>query len=336
MKYRLPNNLSDFQRKIYNHLVDYKKTKLKISDCGSYKDNFYDIILPENLVNKNLLTDYQDEILDYIKKEKIRKHIFFSHLASSQVACFNLFYPIKLNKNLANQIFKDILPEFYEIIDIEFEYYDKKNDYLNESRNKGNNTANVGTDSDIAIIYKNKNNEKIISLIEHKFTENHFTNCNAFRSKNNDNKQICNKFDIDNTDDCYYKKGKNYKYWEITKNVNSFFDITKLQKINEICPFKSSLQQLWRNMLLADAIENDSKNDITRTYFGVIYHSENPDLWKISGNKNFKRADEFFNDLLKSKNKFFTFTIQQLVDKIKNFDNKLKWINEYTDKYIND
>jgi len=333
MENKKQNRLNLFQNELYEHLINYKTKILKITSSGSFKGKTYSIILPEKDVNKNLITEYQQEINVYIKEKSIRKHIFFNHLASSQVACFNLFFPLKKNKELANFVFSILLPEFNELIDIEFEYYNRENDYLNEKRNNRNNVANVGTDSDIAIFYLNKNNEKILCLIEHKLSENNFTYCNAVKSKNNTDKQVCNKFDFNKTDTCYYQIGKGYNYWKITKDSNSFFDLEKLQKVNELCPFKTSLQQLWRNMLLASAIENDKDNEIKRAYFGVVFHENNMDLWKINGNMQYKRADDFFKSFLKDKDKFFTITLQKIVERINLYDKNVDWLSDYCDKY---
>jgi len=327
--------MKDFSNTLISHLISYKKSKLGLNKHGFFKSKEYDHILVEEDLDLNFLPSIKDDAVTFLAD--VKRHVYFDHLNSSQAACFNLFVPLGLDKELSNMVLKELIPEFNELLKIKFEYSDPK-DYLNERKGKTGNNKNIGTDSDVAIFYLNSEGEKCLCLLEHKLSEKEFTNCNAIKSKNNHKKDKCYNFNEiwSNPDNCYYQSGKNYKYWELSKDQNSFFDTHSLSVLEGICPFKSSLQQLWRNMLMAQAIENDQENEIIKAYFGVVYHGENEKLYNLREYADFKRSDLAFSAILKRKEKFFTITIQDIITKIKEASNPLVyWVNEYEDKYIN-
>ena len=329
--------MKNFSEKLIQHLIEYKENILGIKSRGKFKDEEYDHILEKYISSFNFLPSIQTDAINLLYKKNVKLHIYSDHLNSSQIACFNLFISLLINKDLANKVFKSIIPEFKELLNIEFEYYDDK-DYLNEGRNKKANKRDIGTDADVAIFYSNENNERCLCLLEHKLSEKEFTNCGAFKSHKNDKKDFCKDFTKiwSDTNKCYYHANCNYGYWNLTKDKNSIFDSVKLFNYKGICPFKNSLQQLWRNMLMTQAIENDSNNDIKKTCFGVIYHSENDKLFKLKEFTGESDTIIAFTSLLKDKNKFLVITIQDIINKVKEVEDTIpKWVEEYEEKYIN-
>lgn len=329
----------NFDKILIKHLEGFKLSYLKeVILLGSYKGREYSHILHKNDISYNFLPSIREEALKYLEYKGIKKHIYFDHLNSSQAACFNLFIPLQLDIALAKKVFKSILPDFVRLTgDIEFEYYHKEKDYLGEGRNKEG-VVNVGTDSDVAIFYENTKGEKCLCLLEHKLSEQEFTNCNAYKSKNNLKKELCNNFENiwSNPDNCYYQSGKKYKYWELTHDKKSIFNHSILETHSGVCPFKGSMQQLWRNMLLARAIQNDPTNPIHKAYFGVVYHQENDKLFRTKKNFESENVADEFKHILSEKDKFFLITIQQILAEIKkNSPQTPVWIEEYEEKYIN-
>ena len=85
----------------------------------------------------------------------------------------------------------------------------------------GDHSPNAGTDSDVAIAYRNKNNKLCLWLIEHKLTEREFRTCGGYRSKgiSHSEKKFCTFCGIEeileNHDKCYYHKHCAYFYWNI-------------------------------------------------------------------------------------------------------------------------
>jgi hypothetical protein len=57
--------------------------------------------LPKIFLQENILpSSYKEKVLKMIADEKIDLHIYFHHLNSSQALCFNLFYPLIIEKRL--------------------------------------------------------------------------------------------------------------------------------------------------------------------------------------------------------------------------------------------
>ncbi len=330
--FKLPETLNLFQSVIYNTLVHYKHEKLKIFESGKVGDHEYDVVLPEEHRLLNIFLDIREDVTKYLIDNGIRMHRFFNHLASSQAACFNLFMSLTKDINLANDVLRTILPNFDKLERVEYEYYDKTVDHLGENRNQANKT-NVGTDVDVAIFYLTKNGKHNVCLIEHKLSEKEFSFCNAIKNKNQ-NKNHCGQFSNvwNNSDNCYYQKGKDYMYWKLTKEKESFFDESALASLTIECPFRYSLQQLWRNMLLAQELER--KRIVDKAYFAVIYHLHNKALWNYSTPHGKVEAFEYFSSLLKDKDRFFRFTLQDVVLRAKQFQPNAEWIDEYESKYL--
>ena len=258
--YKLPTSQSDFQERMYVHLINWKwKNISKESGIYNYKGKElkYDAILPVNEPqnDKLIYNTVFSEINEHRKKYRFKYHIHFKHMASSQAANINLFLPIllhskadeilrdidqKLNLNLDfNRVAKDKLYKGFRI-----EFWDGNS---NEKGLLGDHNANSGTDSDIGIAYYNKKEELCLWLIEHKLTEKEFTVCGGARSDNNLCKSNCLKPAKDILNDnnlCYYSAFKGTNYWTLTKeNTNTFANLNK----QEACPFKGGMNQLWRN-----------------------------------------------------------------------------------------
>ncbi len=327
--------MKNFSEKLIQHLTSYKQKTLRVAKHGLYKNREYKHILADSDLDLNYLPSIRKDVIESLVD--VKRHVYFDHLNSSQAACLNLFVPLSLDKNLSNQVFVDLIPGFKELLSIKFEYSDLK-DYLNERKGRIDNKRNIGTDSDIAIFYLNFENEKCLCLLEHKLIEKEFTNCNAIKSKNNHNKDKCYNFKQIwlNTDYCYYQSGKKYNYWNLTKYSITFFDTSLLSAHEGICPFKGSMQQLWRNMLMAQAIVNDPENPVQNAYFGVVYHQENEKLFKTKKTFVSDNAADEFKHILSEKEKFFLITIQQILEEIKKKTSIVPtWVEEYEEKYIN-
>ena len=106
------------------------------------------------------------------------------------------------------------------------------------------------TDSDVAIVYINKNKEKCLWLIEHKLTETDFTHCGGYESNskvhkdNPEYKKNCKKCSLEdilsNPNLCYYHAVSKYKYWEIMKASGKDFFKGEYDK-NDGCPFRKGM-----------------------------------------------------------------------------------------------
>ena len=191
----------------------------------------------------------------------------------------------------------------------------------NEKGILGDHTPAAGTDADIGIAYINQENELCLWLIEHKLTEQEFTTCGGYRSTSNRSKQNCkcNSFYsiLNNKNLCHYHRVNNYRYWDITEVKKEVFVNTET---SAPCPFIGGLNQLWRNQLLALALETQGK--FKHVYFSVVYHPENENL-----NKSMNQYKELINH-----NPNFTgFTSKDVVNVACNIDDPSlqQWVAWY-------
>lgn len=290
---KLPSKLNNFQKKIYEHLIEkkwkyYPETK---GTPGKYKGHEYDAIFPEEFKSDfppMLYEASKKQYMEMMGKLDYKLHEFSFHAVSSQTACVNLFLPL-LESQYTNDILRALcdakqLPiDFNEINrkaegfykGFRFEFWDEgksgETGYLNDH------TPAAGTDADIAIAYRNSKDENCIWLIEHKLTEAEFTTCGGYRSEHNEHKDVCtgcNPFRNEKVQDkCRYSV-IGYNYWEITNNHKTYFSENMATKP---CPFKSGMNQLWRNQLLALKLK---ENRFDKAFFSVVYHSENESLEK--------------------------------------------------------
>lgn len=285
--YKLPESLSKFQKDMYVHFINHKWHNLGISEAGTYKykgeEIEYDAILPKS-VHINLPLIYGPIKKDLVKHKKyfpFNFHNHFNHMASSQAANANLFLPILLSGR-ANEILCQIRDDFKCLETTKLD-----NGYQvefwggngSETGLLGDHSLRTGTDSDIAIAYRNCKDELCLWLVEHKLLEKEFTQCGGNKSSNRDIfKHNCEKsFDeiLLNKNFCYYHDIRKSNYWKISEKNKEFF---VNHEDNTSCPFKGGINQLWRNQLLGLALENSKEYE--HVYFSVVKHPLNKSLDK--------------------------------------------------------
>lgn len=332
-EYRLPGSLTAFQKTMYIHLINYKWEQLGINEPGIYRykgeDILYDAILPNNVHKKfpSIYPSILKALLHHQKKFPFKLHKHFNHMASSQVANVNLFLPLLLSSK-KNEIFRQLKPDFKELdtdeLDngFQIEYWDGVG---NEKGLLGDHNARSGTDSDIAIAYRNTNDELCLWLIEHKLTEKEFTTCGgATSSKRNKTCHKCNvSFSqlISNKNLCYYHDVKQNNYWNITEKHQAFFS-NHIQY--EKCPFKGGMNQLWRNQLLGLALEDEGR--FKHVYFSVVHHPDN---------KALNASINEYKALVNNNPKFSVFTSNDVVEiaKKQNDESINNWVKWYMELY---
>ncbi|MFZ5950983.1 MAG: PGN_0703 family putative restriction endonuclease [Candidatus Rifleibacteriota bacterium] len=337
-EYKLPNSLTRFQRELYIHLINKKWTE-GIRDPGTNKHKGelikYDAILPEEYHSLAKAPHIYEPVRKALKqhhdKNPFRIHPHFYHMVSSQAANINLFLPL-LGANAVNDILRSVKDDFASLAREELdngyciEYWGKN--FGNNKHDKGllaDHNARTGTDSDIAIAYYNHKNELCLWLIEHKLTEKEFTECGGYKSDGrNKKKHLCQKsFSeiLKNKDLCYYHNAKKYKYWEITeKHQRTFPNHSGLDS----CPFKGGMNQLWRNHLLALALEDIGK--FKHMYFSVVHHP---------GNKSLRKTIKKYQSLTNNSIQFSVLSSDLFVNAAEKVaDKELKdWIDWYRDFY---
>ena len=99
-----------FQDKVKEHMEKYAESndELKGRIGGNWRGNPEPhIIKDKDKWYLNLFEQYRDEIVKYMRDNRIKKHTYAHHLTSSQMMCFNFFYPL-LKNNLLSLILKQI------------------------------------------------------------------------------------------------------------------------------------------------------------------------------------------------------------------------------------
>ena len=329
--YRLPDMLSDFQLGMYVHLIDWKWKHLA-QEPGYHNGIPYDAILPDKF-KAEYHPIYQPVVNRFVSHQKrfpFKSHTFIGHMASSQAACANLFLPLLQYPDTAAQVLCAVKTDLHKIATEYFdsgyrlEFWDEPDNMLND-----HNPAS-GTDADIAIAYRDEAGNLKLWLIEHKLTEQEFTSCGGYKSKNRDGQMHRCDSIADIIDDrrlCYYHSGCGYRYWDITLSSASCFTVENLLA-HKKCPFKGGLNQLWRNQLLAIALQNSKSSQwpFTSVYFSVVHHPKNQSL---------APTIESFKQLTGYTDKFFAFSSSELIKQAKHVDSAplQDWLTWYQDLY---
>lgn len=124
-----------FEINIKEHLANYKQRMFPDATNGywtrSNPPKELNYAFEPKDENLNLLQDFKDEFLNYERdqKAKIKRHIYFHHLNSSQAMCFNFFYPLLATHQL------DYVTDYFghkEEIDYSSVCFEKESDIDNK------------------------------------------------------------------------------------------------------------------------------------------------------------------------------------------------------------
>ncbi len=327
--YTIPVQLNDFQRSMYLHLCEWKARNIT-DQPGSFGGKMYDVILPGSMQKglPHLYGPARVRFLAHQKKFPFKTHKFAGHMASSQIACANLFLPILENPVAAAPILRAVKPDLKSVaveeLDRGFriEFWDQGVNRLADHDVHG------GTGADIAISYRNHEGEVCLWLIEHKLTEVEFPSCGAYRNSANLHKDACdsNGAARRGRENCYYHTARKYNYWNITLKNKAAFPPEALQK-GEACPFKGGMNQLWRNQVLATAIESDPTGRYKKVYCSVVYHP---------GNLSLLPTMQAFKELIGQQDRFTWCATDQLLAAAEksSYPGVLTWAKWYRELYF--
>ncbi len=269
-----------WQRKAYSHLSDYLKKKGIREFGASARGSLYRHLLqekdgPHNFMNEQL---YQQTLKRFNQHKAGDQNRILTNTASSQAYCFNLFLYLNNHKELANVLFSDLFEKDVEIQHIELEFtpnrmqlqpFKSESTTLsgalttftkNQDESIGDQSEYAGTDADAAVYYTYESGKRGVLLIEFKFIEAEFSVCSSYKKKVIA-RQYCNSADFYKTmivEQQHDNKHKplcgytRYQNWQLSKS-SKVFDSEKINS-SVACPFRFGLNQLWRNMLLAERV----------------------------------------------------------------------------------
>lgn len=334
--YKMPKSLSAFQKKLYMHLIDWKWQNITEEyGYSTYRGKriAYDAIIPDRFHSnlRNIYPGIKDQLIKHNKTFRVKIHRYFHHMASSQAAAVNLFLPI-LHSSQAEKVLKTIKPDMKTIArDLLFngfrvEYWDgtRKDD----TGLLGDHNARSGTDADIAIAYRNQDNDLCLWLIEHKLGEKEFTDCGGYEARREHGADslcaISYKDIIEDHGTCYYNSVRYTKYWEITSHNKDLYEPCYSY---ETCPFRGGVNQLWRNQLLGLAVVSDSKTDFQHMHLSVVKPPQNTALDKTINHYKAMISDQSY---------FSVFDSSDLITQARATEDKelIEWANWYQDLYL--
>lgn len=272
------NRQNTFERDEITHLVSYKRNILHIKEDGRFpkKPTYtYPHILPEGNLSKVFYDKMANAIFEYLKQEGIQQHTELLNLKSSQAACLNFLFPLRLDTDLAANVLSKSLPGLKEVTDIQFEYtgqdespgaHQECTEWLGEPPRgkRGQNRTSI----DAAIFWNDKSNGKHITLIEWKYTERSFGSCSAFDKAKGDARAGCLSTSF--KDSCLLINNgalRSRHYWEHLDE--SGIQLGKITRISG-CPFRGPFYQLMRQFLIAQFLRKKNPSvtvDVVAIHF---------------------------------------------------------------------
>ncbi len=285
-----------WQKRVYKHMADYLAGNPEIKSYGVSKNgNAYLHLLHEEDACHNFLTpEIHEATIRRFRDHKAGDlHRVLTNTAASQNYCFNLVIYLDQHRHLADALFSTLLRKEVKVIELVPEFTPDRNLKLKGSKKPvdetiGDQSKYGGTDADIGVCYTYEDGKKGVLLIEFKFIEAEFSVCGSYhRGKEKKVKrEACDQscffensvLQKDNKKNaapfCGYAR---YYNWPLTEK-SAVFDFVKIRELPG-CPFRDGLNQLWRNMLLAEQVARVRGCD----EFGFWVFSPKPNddyLWK--------------------------------------------------------
>jgi hypothetical protein len=264
---------NEFQKEMELHLVKFK-VENQYLPSNSKKAWLY------NDVADNLFPPIRHGFLQYIYDEALPLHDFIDHVRSSQAYCINTLYPVLTQKPksllalLGEKVHKDLTL----MKGFQFEYSPETN-VLGEWRSEANRPEEYVTAVDLRIDAQNNTGDRILFLIEVKFTESSFGSCGGFDSGGNtgETRRACeNGKELLKDFNACYLHGSNGKgklrrtYFGRFEPMKSHFDEASF---GGKCPF-INLHQCLRNHALARYHRSNGEE----SYFGLLHHEANESI----------------------------------------------------------
>lgn len=258
------DRLNRFEQVQTRRQVEFKRSTWPSLEDGSWSkrpDHSYPHILPVGHIDKAFFPPVAHLALEYLTGSDIALHSEILNLRSSQAACLNILFPLKLNLELAVTVLAPLLPSVRRVTDIEFEYTgpDLATAWLGEPPDgkRGQNRTSI----DAAIWWEDFESCNRLTLVEFKYTERQLGGCGGYASKANPDPETCRSLDLlaGNPEGLCYVAGRSSprtsrRYWEHLEEAG-----ISLDRLADIpgCPFIGPFNQIMRQFLLAAYFRKD-------------------------------------------------------------------------------
>jgi len=242
---------------------------------GLYRNRMYPFCLPLDYAQFNLFQGIREDAIETFQRHNIIWHSSAlpgypsNHLCSSQVFAVNLLFPFINNPDALANALRPHFPDIAHMIPVEdkryiaFEWIGKTN-YLHEeskigeSRKRGAGNTSI----DAMMMYETDTHEKVMLLIEMKYSESYGVSYKRFRSDGSDR--------IDSYEDFFYDLSSPIDR-SIAPNLEDFL----------FEPF----YQLLRHTLLASQIKQVESARLNRVQVVHLVVSKNHELLSVTSPK---------------------------------------------------
>jgi hypothetical protein len=332
-------NISEFRKEQVELQLKWRNTQNISTEFGMQNKKQYSHIIPKKEWSKTVWSPIRDDLLKYLKEQRIQHHTGTHNLLSSWVLCSNLYFICRTNSSfrqlLSDFLSKKLSIKIDTILNVELEY--ALTGKLSPCELLGEDDGIRGsgqTSPDVAIVFENANTKGLI-LTECKYTEHSFYACSGRKKKHNSGKipnpdpERCLTINIVNNfkQGCHqYVWGR--KYWDYLKIVDNGKEFLKC------CPASKAGYQLIRQQALAEGIAMNG--DFSPVFSAVAYDDRNTVLKKSMRTSGILNVFDDFGKLFSGKSLFSSWTHQEWVDYVrKNCRNDIQkqWLSYINDRY---
>ncbi len=262
------NRQNPFEQQVILRQVAFKRRHWPDLEDGRFskRPNYaYTHILPAGHEHLAFYEPLAEPVLTYMAEADIALHTEALNLKSSQVACLNILFPLRMDLDFAAAVLEPFFEDLDAVTVVEFEYTGPPDatEWMGEPRSgkRGQNRTSI----DAAIFWIDTEGQQHATLVEWKYTERGFGKCSAFQSGSKDDKAQCRAMDVANDPQpgraCLLITGKRHRsrrYWEHIQRtgiaLEAFADVAG-------CPFQGPFYQLMRQYLLAAYLQESDLAD---------------------------------------------------------------------------
>ena len=108
--------MDDFKQRMYAHFLQWKSENAR-GETGLYAGKCNDLFFQQrdDFRYRHIYLPIQERLLRHRADYPFKFHRYVSHIASSQVACFNLFLPMLLDRYTTQTMLSAIKKDFKEL-----------------------------------------------------------------------------------------------------------------------------------------------------------------------------------------------------------------------------
>ena len=222
---------------------------------------------------------------EVVRVDSVELHDHAAHLRSSQTFAFNLFLPFRDGaRGRLGERLGEILGLELDIDRIQFEWV-PPGPLLCELAGERPGTGEHATAVDVVLWCRLAGGGHGAALVEVKLAEAGFSRCRGRGHPDNARKDVCRspgRF-FEESDACFVRKppGKlrHRRYWDLfAARHGSLRDAFPGADTGAPCPFAGPAYQPMRNLALARALEQDAYSTVTRAWFVLCAHDDNPQI----------------------------------------------------------